>query len=123
MVDTVVRACLMEIDGVMDITDVHRLLACFYTDDGLLVARNPVLLHWTFNSLCAFFDCIGLNSNTTRAEAMVFLPGCIHTCLSADAYKARMSDPYQEERRGRKVTYQGCGLELAVGSLWSHLEK
>jgi hypothetical protein len=40
MVDAVVCAWLMEIDGTMDITDVRRLLACFYADDGLIVARD-----------------------------------------------------------------------------------
>jgi hypothetical protein len=44
MVDVIVRACLMEVEGTMEITDVRRLLAYFYTDGGLIVTCNPVFL-------------------------------------------------------------------------------
>ena len=53
---------------------------------------------------------------------MVSLSGCIRTCLSANAYEARMSDLYLDGRRGRKVTCQECGLDMAMGFLRSHLE-
>ena len=36
-------------------------------------------------------------------EAMVFVPDCIHTLLTEEAYQARMLDFYKEERKGRKV--------------------
>ena len=65
---------------------------------------------------------MGLNTNTKKTEAMVFLPERVCTCLTAAIYKARMSNVYWEERRGRKVTCQECGVEITVGSLWSHLE-
>ena len=44
------------------------------------------------------------------------------TCLSADAYEARMGDLSREERRGYKVSCQECGQWMVAGSLRSHLE-
>jgi hypothetical protein len=40
VVDTIVRAWLMEVDGTMDITDVRCLLACFHTDNRLIIAHD-----------------------------------------------------------------------------------
>ena len=122
MVDAVVRAWLVEATGSMDILDVRQLLACFYADDGLIVARDPVQLQCAFDSLYALFDRVGLKTNTKKTELLVLLPGRIRTCLNADAYKARMSNLYREERRGRRVSCPECGKGMAVGSLRSHLE-
>ena len=106
----------------MDFQDVRRLLAVFYADDGLIAARDPAVLQRAFDSLCSHFDRVGLKTNTTKTEAMVFLPGRIRTCLTAESYEVRMGDLYREERRGRKVSCQECGQMMAVGSLRSHLE-
>ena len=67
--------------------DVRRLLSCFYTDDGLIVAHNPADLQTAFDVLTGFFDRVGLRTNTTKTEAMVFLPGRIRTPLTAESYK------------------------------------
>ena len=107
----------MEVGGLMDFTNVRHLLAVFYTDNGLIVARDPVVLQRAFNSLCAHFDRVGLKTNTTKTEVMVFLLGRIRTCLTDDAYEAQMADRYREERRGRKVSCQECGQHMAAGSL------
>jgi hypothetical protein len=104
MVDAVVRAWLLEVTGSMDILDVRLLLACSYADDGLIVVRDPSLLQRAFDSLYSLFNRVGLKTSTKKTKAMVFLPGRIRTCLSADAHEARMSDLYQDERCGRKVT-------------------
>ena len=98
MVDAVVRAWLMEVEGSMDFADVHRLLAVFYTDDGLIVARNPAHLQWAFDSFCSNFDRVGMKTNNLKTKAMVFLPGHICICLTADNYEARMGNVYREER-------------------------
>ena len=65
---------------------------------------------------------MGVKINTKKTEAMVILTEHICTCLSSDASKARMDNIYREEQRGRKVTCQECRMDLAVGSLRSHLE-
>ena len=112
----------MEVEGSMDFVDVRRLLACFYADNGFIVACYPALLQRAFDSICSHFDRVGLNTNTLQMEAMVFLPGRIRTCLTADAYKARMGELYREERRGRKVSCQECRQRMTTGSLWSHIK-
>ena len=101
--------------------DVRQLLACFYADDALVVARNPEHLQITCGVLITLFDQVGLETNTTKAEAMVFLPGRIRTPLTAEAYGARMVDTFREEKVGRKVTCPLCPDVLASGSLRSHL--
>ena len=106
----------------MAFDNIRRLLAVFYADDGLIVARGPAVLQRAFDSRCAHFDRVGLQTNTTKTKAMVFLPGRIRTCLTDGAYKAQMGDLYREERRGQKVSCQECGQQMAVGSLRSHLE-
>ena len=112
----------MQVEGHVDFADVRRLLAVFYADNGLIVTRDPAVLQRAFDSLCAHFDRVGLKTNTTKTEAMVFLPGRIRTCLTAESYEGRMRDLFREERRGRKVSCQECGQQMAVGSLRSHLE-
>jgi hypothetical protein len=79
MVDVVVLIWLMEVDRVIETVDLCRLLACFYTDDRLIIARKPALIQRAFNSLCALLNCVGLKTNTKKIEAMVFLPRHIHT--------------------------------------------
>ena len=122
MVDAVVRAWLMEVGGMMEFSDIRRLLTVFYADDSLIVARDPTAFQRAFDSLCAHFDRVGLKTNTTQTEAMVFLPGRIRTCLAADTYEARMGDLYHKERQGRKVSCHECGQQMAVWSLRSHIE-
>ena len=106
----------------MDFADVRRLLAAFYADNGLIMARDPAVLQRAFDFLCSDFNHVGLKTNTTKMEAMVFLPVRICTCLTMDTYEAPMGDLYREERHRRKVSCQECGHRMAVRSLWSHLE-
>ena len=77
---------LQEVHG-MGLEDVRRLMACFYADDGLIVARDPEDLQVAFDVLTGLFDRVGLRTNTTKTEAMVFLPGRIRTPLTAEAYE------------------------------------
>ena len=123
MVDAIVREwvrVLQEVHG-MGLEDVRRLLACFYADDGMIVARDPDDLQVAFDVLTGLFDRVGLRTNTTKTEAMVFLPGKIRTPLTAESYEARMDDVYRAEKTGRRVECHICQSSLAVGSLRSHL--
>jgi hypothetical protein len=83
--NAVVRTWLIEMEGFLDFEDMCRRIACSYANDGLVVARGPALLQRTSNPLCAHFDIVGLKTNTTKTEAMIFLPGGIRTCLTVDA--------------------------------------
>ena len=71
MVDAVVRTWLMKLDGVVEITDVCRLLACFYAEDGLITTRDPALLQWTFTSLFVLFNGVGIKTNTKKTEVII----------------------------------------------------
>ena len=86
MVDAIVRewARILQADHGMGLEDVRRLLACFYADDGLIVARDPGDLQVAFDVLTGLFDRVGLRTNTMKTEAMVFLPGKLRTPLTAD---------------------------------------
>ena len=105
----------------MGLEDVRRLMACFYEDDGLIVARDPEDLQVAFDVLTGLFDQVSLRTNTTKTEAMVFLPGRIRTPLTAEAYEARMNDTFRAEKTGRRVECHICHSSMAVGSLRSHL--
>ena len=92
----------------MGMDDVRRLMACFYADNGLIVPRNPEDLQVAFDVLTGLFNRVGLRTNTTKTEAMVFLPGKIRTLLTVEAYEARMDDTFRAERTGRKVDCHIC---------------
>ena len=74
----------MEAAG-FDATDIWVITAVFYADDGLIAARNATLLQDSFDLLIDLFDRVGLATNKTKTEVMVFLPGRICTCLFEDA--------------------------------------
>ena len=123
MVDAVVQewARVLQADHGMGLEDVRRLLSCFYADDGLIVARDPDKLQIAFDVLTGLFDRVGLRTNTTKTEAMVFLPDKLRTPLPAESYEARMDQEYWELKLGRRLPCTICGTSLAVGSLRSHL--
>ena len=102
----------------------RRLFACFYADNGLLAARDSEHLQLAFDLLTALFDKVGLNTNTTKIEAMTFFPGRIRQgfSLSDEAYLARMDPEARTAAAARKVRCELCQVELATSSLASHLE-
>ena len=105
----------------VDTEDIRKLVACFYTDDGLVAARDADTLQKVFDILTGLFGCVGVRINTTKMEVMICVAGRIHTPLDQDAYEARMSDLHRAERKGRKVECPAYGVPLATGSLRSHL--
>ena len=108
LMDVIVREWvrLMELKG-FDTADICAIVAVFYADDGLIAARDPKTLQTAFDLLTGLFDRVGLATNTTKTEVMVFLPGRIRTCLSADAYKSR-TDALHRATRGGKVECYVC---------------
>ena len=101
---------------------IRTMLACSYAADGLVACRDPDLLQRALDALTALFDRVGLRTNTKKTEYMTFLPGKIRTCLTAEGYRARMDAEFREERKGRTVKCDLCDMEMAAGSLRSHLE-
>ena len=106
----------------LGLDDVRRLFACFYADDGLLATRDPEHLQLAFDLLTALFDRIGRKTNTIKNKAMLFLPGRIRQGLLDEAYLARMDMEAQATAAARRVRCELCQVELATGSLASHLE-
>ena len=91
MVDAIVREWERQLVARgLGLDDVRQLFACFYADDGLLAARDPEHLQLAFDLLTALFDRVGLKTNTTKTEAMMFLPRRIRQGLSNKAYLAQM---------------------------------
>ena len=102
--------------------EIRRLLTAFYVDDGVLASRDPTFLQDAFDRLVDLFERVGLRTNTTKTEAMIFLPGKIRNCLSEQAYTQRMEGLGSSRRpTSRRTTCHKCGRELAVGSLPKHL--
>ena len=57
------------------------LMTIFYADDGLIASRNPKTTQTAVDLLTGLFDRVGLQTNTTKTEIMVFVPGKIRTFL------------------------------------------
>ena len=53
--------------------------------------------------LTGLFDRVGLQTNTTKMEVMVFVPGKIWTFLLESACRARMDEDFRGKGKGRKV--------------------
>ena len=65
-----------------------RIIAVvFYTDDGLVTAREPKTLQDAVDILIFLFEQVGLVTNTNNTEVMVFLPERIRTWLNKQAYQ------------------------------------
>jgi hypothetical protein len=95
MVDAIVREWLTQVIGAEVAEagvgeEIRKLLACFYVDDGIIVSRDPAFLKECIDKLVALFDRVGLKTNTTKTEAMTFLPGNTRGCFSREMYKKRM---------------------------------
>ena len=75
-----------------------------------------------FDLLIALFDRVGLATNETKTEVMVFLPGRIRTCLSEDAYLSRLDALYRANRKGGKMECHVCRGKFRKESLASHLD-
>ena len=83
MVDAILRKWERQLilEGI-PLGQVRVLVAIFYADDGLIAARNSKHLQTAIDLLTALFDRVGLQTNTTKTEAMIFMPGKIRTSLS-----------------------------------------
>ena len=127
MVDAVVREWLRQVLGEEVASgelglEIRRLLTCFYVDDGVLASTDPTFLQDAFDRLVDLFERVGSRTNTTKTEAMTFLPGKIRTCLSEQSYTQRMEGLGSNRRaETRRTSCYKCGKELAVGSLPRHL--
>ena len=98
MVDAVIREWerLLLLEG-YPLGQVRVLVSIFYADNGLIAARDPEVLQTAIDLLTGLFDRVGLQTNTKKTEAMVFLPGRVRTSLSEAVYRARMDEEFRGE--------------------------
>ena len=96
--------------------------AFFYADDGLLAVWDPKHLQLAFDLLTSLLDRVGLKTNTLKTKVMTFLPERIRQGLSDKAYLARMDPEAREAATARRMRCELCQVELAAGSLASHLK-
>ena len=87
-----------------------------------MVTRKPEHLQLDFNLLTALFDQVGLQTNTLKTEAMIFLPGRVRTCLSEEAYCSKMDPSLRGSNKGQQVKCKLCQKEVAASYLATHLE-
>ena len=80
--------------------EIRKLLAFFYVDDWIIVSRDPVFMQECIDKLATLFDRVGLVTNTTKTEAMTFLPGNIRGCFSRVTYEKRMDGTAIRAPRG-----------------------
>ena len=95
VVDAVVREWLRQVLGDEAARgeiglEIRRLLTCFYIDDGVLASADATFLQDAFDRLVDLFERVGLRTNTTKTEALTFVPGKIRQHLSEESYAQRM---------------------------------
>jgi exonuclease III len=130
VVDAIIRAWLSSMDDGAETTEgfgfnVFEKIACFYADDGMIGARDNEWLQVAISRLADLFDRIGLQTNTSKTEAMTCHPGSIRNRMSTEAYKRNRgvdghNDTFRQRQR-RRVECSECGANLACGSLRQHL--
>jgi hypothetical protein len=128
-VDAVVREWLRQLrdGGIVDPEELNLLIvaffAIFYVDDAYLAARDPDFLQVALNSLVSLFECVGLETNVKKTQAMICTPGRISTQLLTDSYCRRHG--YGTQTRGqwdaRKVECRQCQVTMNASSLSCHL--
>ena len=64
----------------------RELFAIFYVDDRYIASRDPDFLQRALDMLVEIFCWTGLETNTTKTQAMVCTPGKIQVQLSKDSY-------------------------------------
>ena len=122
MVDAIVREWIYQMVATgFDTTDIRVIAAVFYADDGLIATRDPAVLQDAFDLLTDLFDRVGLATNETKTEVMVFLPDRIRTCLSEDAYLSRMDTLHRASKKAGKVECHICQKKFGRLCLASHL--
>ncbi len=58
---------------------ITTLFAIFYVDDVYLASWDPEFLQYALTHLVCLFEHIGLQTNTTKTQTMICIPGKIRT--------------------------------------------
>jgi hypothetical protein len=129
LVDTVVREWLRQLcdGGIVDPEELDLLMAAFFVifhvDNAYLAARDPDFLQVALNSLVSLFECVGLETNVKKMQAMICTPSQITTQLLTNSYRCRhgYGTHMREQWDARNVECRQCQATMDASSLSRHL--
>ena len=129
LVEAVVREWLGQLrdGGIVDPEELDLLMAAFfaifYVDNAYLTTRDPNFLQAALNSLASLFECVGLETNVKKMQAMICTPGQISTQLLTDSFRSRRGyeTHTREQWDARKVECRQCQATMNASSLSRHL--
>jgi hypothetical protein len=93
MVDAVVREWFHQLwlGREYDETEFAEYITTFFTiffvDDAYLASWDPEFLQYALTHLVHLFECIGLQTNTTKTQTMICTPGRIRMQLPTESYR------------------------------------
>ena len=119
VVDTVVRAVLLEVCGIQEAhhgfvwaSGEHNIV--FYADNDCIAWRNTIWVQMALIEMLSMFKRVGLLKNIDNTKAMVCTPGLIWVQQGTVAYKRRATgegDMFREQKK-TKVRCEECGREM-----------
>ncbi len=96
--------------------------AIFYVDDACLASRDAGFLQHALDILVDLFKRVGLQTNTSKTQTMICMPGRIWMQLPTESYRRMQRGRVTAgEWNARDVECQQCGKELKASSLGRHL--
>ena len=94
----------------------------FYVDGAHFASRNPVFLQTALDIVVELFECVGLETNCLKTQAMVCTPSRIQTQLStASYYCMHLRFHTRNDWEARRVTCHHCDTKMQARTLLHHL--
>jgi hypothetical protein len=128
MVDAVVREWIQQlwVDGDYKekefVVYMATFFAIFYVDDAYLASWDAEFLQYVLTYLVHLFECIGLQTNTTKTQTIICTPGRIRTQLSLGSYHQMQQGQVSASKwNSCNVECQQCGKVLKASSLGRNL--
>jgi hypothetical protein len=101
---------------------ITTLFAIFYVDDAYLASWDPEFLQYALTHLVHLFECIGLQTNTTKTQTMICTPSKIRTQLPTESYRRTQQGQVSASNwNSCNAECRQCGKVLKASSLGRHL--
>jgi hypothetical protein len=101
---------------------IATFFAIFYVDDAYLASWDAEFLQYVLTHLVCLFECIGLQRNTTKTQAMICTPGRISKQLPTESYRQMQQGQVSASNwNSRNVECRQCGKVLKASFLGCHL--
>ena len=101
---------------------VGRCLRVLYSDDGMVVSRDPDWLQHSVNILVGLFRRYGLASNVSKSRSMTCQPRILRSGMSTEAKALKymgVGESYHV-RIQRWTPCLECRSEITAGSMTAH---